>query len=94
MAKVLFPDFVESFVATTGTFLSRFQLELHLKDEGEASQTRLYEVEASDGPVTVIVHRTARSFEDAIVPKLRRSGGVALVGRENQWSRTAGWRSA
>jgi hypothetical protein len=56
------PKHVEDFIATTGRFLSQFKLNLEFKDELKP-EGRRYVVEAQDGPVEIIVHRTQRSLD-------------------------------
>jgi len=62
MPEVVFAPFAEDFIETVGTFLSEFDLSLKLLAENNENQSRIYEIEASDGPVTVLFHRTGSSF--------------------------------
>lgn len=63
--QATFPKSVEDFIETTGRFLSQFKLTLQLKDHLQ-NESRKYVVEAQDGPVEVIVHRTQRSLDQPI----------------------------
>src|SRR6266478_763174 len=56
--------FAEDFIESVGTFLSKFELSLKLREEIAANQSRIYDVEAPDGPVRILFHRTARSIAE------------------------------
>jgi hypothetical protein len=62
MSEVEFPPNVEQFIGLTNQFLEHFKLSLVLREQFPDTQARLYEVEAQDGPVKVVIHRTSRSF--------------------------------
>jgi hypothetical protein len=64
MLEVAFAPFAEDFIEAVGTFLSKFELSLKLREEIAANQARIYDVVASDGPVKIYFHRTARSFTE------------------------------
>ena len=51
MPEVAFAPFAEDFIEAVGTFLSKFELSLKLRQEIAANQSRIYDVEAPDGPV-------------------------------------------
>ena len=63
MADVVFPPNVEEFIGLTNEFLARLKLSMVLREQIPESQSRIYEVEAQDGLVQVIIHRTAGSFQ-------------------------------
>ena len=65
MPEVNFPSYVENFIEMTGDFLQDFSLTLVQTLESSASQSRTYELQLEDGPVEVIVHRTADSMNMA-----------------------------
>lgn len=65
MPEVNFPSYVENFLQMTGEFLKDFSLAFILTNESTGSQSRTYEVQLEDGPVEVIVHRTADSLNMA-----------------------------
>jgi hypothetical protein len=64
MPEVAFAPFAEDFIESVGTFLSKFDLSLKLGEEIAANQSRIYDVEAPDGPVKILFHRTARSITE------------------------------
>ena len=64
MSEGAFAPFAEDFIASVGAFLSEFKLSLNLREEIAASQSRIYDVQASDGPVRIIFHRTGRSMTE------------------------------
>jgi len=64
MPEVAFAPFAEDFIESVGSFLSQFELSLKLREEIAANQSRIYEVEAPDGPVNILFHRTARSINE------------------------------
>jgi hypothetical protein len=66
MTEVDFPHYVEDFVRLTGEFLQGFELSLALEAQFPDTQSRSYNVEASDGPVGITVHRTSGSLGQEI----------------------------
>jgi len=62
MPEVIFKPFAEDFIEAVGTFLAEFDQSLKLREENNENQLRNYEIEASDGPVTVLFHRTKSSL--------------------------------
>jgi hypothetical protein len=66
MSNPMFPNHVVEFLNIVEVFLSRFHLEISLCEEIEKNQSKIFKVEAIDGPVDVIVHRTSGSMDDHI----------------------------
>jgi hypothetical protein len=66
MADVVFPSNVEQFIGLTNEFLARFKLSMVLREQIPEFQSRTYEVEAQDGLVQMIVHRTTRSWQASV----------------------------
>jgi hypothetical protein len=64
MPEIAFAPFAEDFIESVGIFLSKFELSLKLREEIAGNQSRIYEVEAPDGPVEIWFHRTARSIAE------------------------------
>jgi hypothetical protein len=62
MPEVAFAPFAEDFIEAVGTFLSKFELSLKQRKEFAANQSRIYDAEAPDGPVTIVFHQTAHSM--------------------------------
>jgi hypothetical protein len=62
MPEIAFAPFAEDFIEAVGTFLSEFGLSVKLRKEIAGNQSRIYDVEAPDGPVEIFFHRTARSI--------------------------------
>lgn len=66
MSNSLFPEHIDTFINIVKLFLSRFELELSLCEEFTKNESRLYKVEATDGPVDIIIHRTSGSMDQAV----------------------------
>lgn len=84
MPEVQFPPYVEDFIRLTGEYLKEFELSLELQEEQVTSQSRTYTVEASDGSVEVIAHRTSGSMnQDKGEYRIRVNARVAPEFKEH-----------
>jgi hypothetical protein len=66
MDEFCFPPYVEAFIEATDQYLKFFDAKLEKADEDPKIEMRLYMIATGGDPVELIVHRTARSFEQAV----------------------------
>jgi hypothetical protein len=66
MADVVFPKYVETFIAATSRYLGTFDVKLEMVTQNPKSQARCYRLSHGYDPVELLVHRTSRSFEQPV----------------------------